>query len=125
MKDNTDPRRTHSAVCVTVQMTPAAQACSAASYPAAQGVISSRPMYVLHFWQTGFGCARWVISNEDITAVVPDSYPQNYAMPVAKILKINSALGDLGLNRMTFLLSSRRACPRRSEVYHLSNDRLW
>jgi hypothetical protein len=30
MKDNTDPRRTHSAVCVTVQMSPAAQACSAA-----------------------------------------------------------------------------------------------
>jgi len=30
MKDNTDPRRTHSAVCVTVQMTPAAQASSAA-----------------------------------------------------------------------------------------------
>jgi hypothetical protein len=28
MKDNTDPRRTHSAVCVTVQMSPAAQACS-------------------------------------------------------------------------------------------------
>jgi hypothetical protein len=30
MKDNTDPRRTHSAVCVTVQMSPAAPACSAA-----------------------------------------------------------------------------------------------
>jgi hypothetical protein len=82
-------------------------------------------MYVLYFWQTGFGWARWVISNEDITAVVPDSYPQNYAMPVAKILKINSALGDLGFNRMTFLLSSRGASPRTSEVYHLSNDRLW
>jgi len=30
MKDNADPRRIHSAVCVTVQMTPAAQASSAA-----------------------------------------------------------------------------------------------
>jgi hypothetical protein len=82
-------------------------------------------LYVLHFWQTGFGWSRWVISNEDITALVPDSYPQNYAMPVATILKINSALGDLGFNRMIFLLSSRGACPRRSEVYHFSNDRLW
>ena len=116
MKDNADPRRIHSAVCVTVQMTPLRR-------PAARHRILR--LYVLHFWQTGFGWARWVISNEDITAVVPDSYPQNYAMPVAKILKINSALGDLGLNRMTFLLSSRGACPRRSEVYHLSNDRLW
>src|SRR3979490_2888511 len=116
MKDNTDPRRTHSAVCVTVQMTPLRR-------PAARHRILR--LYVLHFWRTGFGWARWVISNEDITAVVPDSYPQNYAMPVAKILKINSALGDLGLNRKTFLLSSRGACPRRSKVYHLSNDRLW
>ena len=88
MKDNTDPRRTHSAVCVTVQMTPLRR-------PAARHRILR--LYVLHFWQTGFGWARWVISNEDITAVVPDSYPQNYAMPVAKIFKINSALGDLGL----------------------------
>jgi len=30
MKDNADPRRIHSAVCVTVQMTLAAQASSAA-----------------------------------------------------------------------------------------------
>ncbi len=41
MKDNADPRRIHSAVCVTVQMTLAAQASSAAK-PQTVGIISRR-----------------------------------------------------------------------------------
>ena len=41
MKDNADPRRIHSALCVTVQMTPAAQASSAAK-PQTVGIISRR-----------------------------------------------------------------------------------
>jgi hypothetical protein len=42
MKDNTDPRRTHSAVCVTVQTTAVTQASSAAEKGARQSIFRVR-----------------------------------------------------------------------------------
>lgn len=58
MKGNTDPRRTHSAVCAAVQMTPAAQAPSAAEkalyakalYAGDAWHQSSRATTLAHYW---------------------------------------------------------------------------